>query len=518
MNIAGVYLWMKASHWLRPEPSQPLFKSFLIFSLCLPGNVVPGRPVFDWNKDITQAYRLILELRLDQAGRQLDQVRNAQPENLAVDFIEDYIDFFSLYISEDKGLLEKRKAGEAARLKSIETHGDPNSPYTRYALGEIHLHWGLVYLKFGSYLPAFQRIRRAYKLLEENNNLFPEFLPSLKSLGILHAMLGTLPDELKWMVRALGGINGTVQQGREELRKVYEYSRSNNYLFSEETMVLYGLIMAHFDNEPEAAWQMVRQSGIDPQKSPLACFVLASLAIKCGYNEQAVDLLEKQPSGPEYFPLQYLDYMLGLAKLRRLDPDADLPLKKFSREFKGLHYLKECFQKLAWFELIRGNETGYYQYMERVRQVGNNAVEEDKQATREARLKRKPDPLLLQARLLYDGGYLDRAQAMLEKNQALLINQKELRLETAYRLARIYQAQKKFTAAISHYLNVIQEGREDPSYYACAAALYTGMIYETLHHHFLARHYYEQCLAMNPEDYRSGLHQKAKAGIGRIGQ
>lgn len=478
--------------------------------------MVPGRPVFDWNKDITQAYRAILELRLDQAGRQLDQVRTAQPENLAVDFIEDYIDFFSLYISEDKVLFENRKAEEAARLKSIESHGDLSSPYTRYALGEINLHWGLVYLKFGSYLPAFQRIRRAYKLLEENNKLFPEFLPNLKSLGILHALLGTLPDELRWMIRALGGISGTVQQGREELRKVYEYSHSGNYLFSEETMVLYGLIMAHFDNEPEAAWQMVRQSGMDPQKSPLACFVMASLAIKCGYNEQAIDLLEKQPSGPEYFPLHYLDYMLGLAKLRRLDPDADLPLKKFSREFKGIHYVKECNQKLAWFELIRGNEGGYSQYMAQVRQVGGNAVEEDKQAYREARQKKRPDPVLLQARLLFDGGYLERAKAILEKHQAGLISQKELRLETAYRLARIYQEQKKYTTAISHYLKVIEEGTEDPSYYPCASALYAGMIYETLHHRYLARHYYEQCLSMNPEDYRSGLHQKAKAGISRI--
>lgn len=506
---------MKVLHWLRPDLCQPFFKLVLIFSFCFPGPAVPGNTVFDWNKDITQAYRSILELRLDQAENQLKQVRKMQPENLAVDFIEDYIDFFSLYISEDKTLLESRKDVEAARLKSIESRADLNSPYTRYALGEIHLHWGLVYLKFGSYLPAFQRIRKAYKLLEENKSLFPEFLPTLKSLGLLHAMLGTLPDELKWMVRALGGISGTVPQGREELRKAYEDSRSGTGLFSEETMVLYGLILAHFDNQPESAWQMVRQSGMDPQKSPLACFVMSSLAMKCGYNEQAITLLEKKPLGQEYFPLHYLDYMLGLAKLRRLDPDADLPLKKFSLEFKGIHYLKECYQKLAWFELIRGNQAGYNQYMEQVRQVGANAVEEDKQAYREARQKKRPDPVLLQARLLFDGAYLERAKAILEKNQAVLTGRKELRLETAYRLGRIYQVQKKYTTAISHYLKVIEEGKEDSSYYACAAALYTGMIYESLHHRYLARHYFELCLSINPEDYRSGLHQKAKAGISR---
>lgn len=474
----------------------------------------PGE--FTWDQEITLAYHDAIDLRLDRARARLEQLHHSQPDNLAVDFIEDYVDFFRLYISEEQDLFDRLKPVEIQRLKKIEEYGDPQSPYTRYAQAEINLHWGLIHLKFGAYLPAFQRIRRAYKLLEANQKLFPQFIPNLKSLGIIHAMLSTIPDELKWIVKALGGMSGTISQGRRELHQVFEYSGNHPFLFREETTVMYGLVIAYFDNDIDSAWTLVRASTIDPAKSPLACFVLANLAIKKGLNDQAIDILSQKPEGPEFFPVYYLDYMLGLVKLRRLDPDAGLYLKKYVQNFKGRHYIKECYQKLAWLEWIGGNQDGYTSNMTAAQQYGEAVVDEDQQALLATRLHSLPDPVLLQVRLLFDGGYLARADELLQLHYSRLMSVENLKLETAYRAARIAHGMKKYAPAIHQYLQVLENGKSNTDYFVCASALYIGLIYETLHHVSLANLYYEKCLSLSSSTYQSGLHQKAKAGINRL--
>ena len=471
---------------------------------------------FEWNEEITLAYHDVIDLKLHKAASRLKQLHSQQPENLAVDFIEDYIDFFQLYISEDQEILDKLKSNESRRLEKISLAGDKSSPYTRYAQAEINLHWGLVYLKFGSYIPSFQRIRRAYKLLEENQKLFPDFVPNLKSLGIIHAMLSTIPDELKWIVKALGGISGTISQGREELRQVFEYSRNHAFLFTEETTVMYGLVIGYFDNDLEGAWNLLNSSKIDPRKSPLACFVFANLAIRKGYNGTAIDILSKKPEGPEFYKVYFLDYMLGLAKLHRLDPDAGAHLSKYVQHFKGRHYIKECYQKLAWFELMQGNIPGYRSNMEAIKQFGEEVVDEDKQALKAANLAMVPDPVLLKTRLLFDGGYLERAQALIHENYSRLMAVENLKLETAYRAARIQHGLKNYAYAANYYLQVLELGKSSSSYYTCASALYIGLIYETLQHPSLARNYFTQCLALSPDTYQHSLHQKAKAGLNRL--
>jgi hypothetical protein len=57
--------------------------------------------------------------------------------------------------------------------------------------------------------------------------------------------------------------------------------------------------------------------------------------MRSGRNDVAINILMKRPGGSNYFPFHYLNFMLGMAKLHRLDPDADLYLKSYLRQFKG---------------------------------------------------------------------------------------------------------------------------------------------------------------------------------------
>jgi hypothetical protein len=128
--------------------------------------------------------------------------------------------------------------------------------------------------------------------------------------------------------------------------------------------------------------------------------------------------------------------MLGMAKLHRLDPDADLYLKSYLRQFKGRNYIKEAYQKLAWSQLVEGNVAGYLMNNANIIKYGRAIVDEDKAALREANAGQMPNIDLLKARLLYDGNYYQRSYQLLNSKKESDFNSVQERLEYNYRMGQ----------------------------------------------------------------------------------
>lgn len=462
-----------------------------------------------------KAYRLIMQLRLNEARQSLDKIRQTEPNNYVVYFLDNYIDFFTLFIGESSADFRKLRSNKDRRLEMI-GKTDPRSPYFLYCQAEINLQWALVRLKFEEYTKAFFEVRSAYNSLQDNVRKFPSFAANKKSLGVLHAAIGTIPDEYKWGVSWIGGMKGTIDQGVRELEEVISYGNKNAFIFREESVVMYAFVMLHLNNDPEKAWKVISASGIDAASSPLACFALSNIAIRTGRNEVAIQYLSKRPKGGQYYPFYYLDFMLGVAKLHRLDTDASKYLESYTKNFKGRNYIKEAYQKLAWAELVRGNTNGYLLHMANILKYGQDQLDEDKMALREARSGDTPHPLLLQARLLFDGGYLTRSYKLLHAVDDAYFTDIRDKLEYNYRCGRVAHSLSNEVEALKYYQLVIEKGKKNPAYYACNAALNTGLIYESQRKYDKAGQYFQLCLSMSPSEYRSGLHQKAKAGLLRI--
>ena len=267
---------------------------------------------------------------------------------------------------------------------------------------------------------------------------------------------------------------------------------------------------------PDQAWQVVRNRKLNPHNSPLACFALANIAMRTGRNDEAIQILQQRPSGGNFAAFPYLDYMLGLAKLYRHDDDAHVYLKKFIEKFNGQNYIKEAYQKLAWHYLIHGSENRYQTYIAFCKTQGAKILGGDKNALKEAKNAQVPNKELLEARLLFDGGYYKRAYTYLkEKSSCDFSNQKD-ELEFTYRLGRITHQMKNHTEALQFYQQTINEGREASYYFACNAALQMGLIYEKQQNINKAKEYFNLCLDIDPNEYKHGLHQKAKAGLNRL--
>ena len=100
-------------------------------------------------------------------------------------------------------------------------------------------------------------------------------------------------------------------------------------------------------------------------------------------------------------------------------------------------------------------------------------------------------------------------------HQEEFANKKD-QLEYIYRLGRVTHALKRYEEAIRFYEQTISEGRYEVWYYACRAALEKGKILENQGEKDKAIKAYKECLSIQPEEHKTGLHQAAKAGLSRV--
>ncbi|MBK9211445.1 MAG: tetratricopeptide repeat protein [Saprospiraceae bacterium] len=490
------------------------FRFFIVGIISFWLQTTMGQQVFEWTPRAIQGYQYATSLQLNNALKVVDEMKKQEPNNMLVYFIEDYIDFFNLFIGEERTTYQLLKNKKDIRLKMIRK-GNENSPYYKFCQADIYLHWALVKLKFNEKTSAALDIRKAYSLLNQNENDFPNFMPNKKSLGVMHALIGTIPSNYKWLSNIIG-ITGTIDQGIQEIQLALNQAQNKEKIFELETVVMFAFMMLYLQNSPESAWSIVSTSSLNHKTNPLANFALANIASRTGRNEEAIRILKQRPKSQEFLPFYYLDLLEGMVKLKKLDLSAEKNIQVFLQNFKGENYIKEAFQKLGWIGILKNNNQSYFRCMQKCIQKGANETDEDKSAFFEAQKAKVPHIELLKARLLSDGGYAIQAHRTLINASNIIFEDKEYLLEFNYRLGRSYQMLKNYHDAIETYEKVIEMGENNPAYFACRSALSIGNIYEDQKKYDKAVSYYEKCLEMEPSEYANGLHQKAEAGINRI--
>ncbi|MEZ4906585.1 MAG: hypothetical protein R2771_02825 [Saprospiraceae bacterium] len=469
------------------------------------------------SEGIKRSYTEITNLRLNKAQAILDELKKTEPENMMIYHIENYIDFYRIFINENYNEYLKLEENSKKRLKKIES-GNKNSPYYRFSQAEIKLQWALVRLKFEEYFTAVGEIKNAYDLLTENEKLFPDFYLNKKSLSAIHAMVGTLPDSYKSLLSFLGGMNGSIKMGSKEIAETILKCEKDNCMFRDESYAIASFIALFLENNQVKAWDLISKADLDIKNSPLACFVKSNIASKTGRNDEAIEILLHRPNSKDRLQFYYLDYMLGRSKLNRLDADSDLYLKMFINNFNGVNYIKDAYLKLAWHELVIDNNISLYKkYIAKTIDSGHSLVDEDKSALIEAKNKSLPNIVLLKSRLLFDGAYYLKAYNLLELNKKEFIqdDSKDF-LEYNYRMGRIMQMMNKNSEALRRFKITIDTNKKYDSYFACNSALQSGIIFENMSDKKNAKKYYNLCLDISPSEYKSSLHQKAKAGLLRI--
>ena len=487
---------------------------FLVLFLLAQNNVLHAGKYFDFTPSAKSAYQNALSLRLVEARASLDKMKRDEPDNLMAVYLENYIDFVTVFAHDVESEYRSLSKNMDKRLDKI-SRGDRRSPYYLYTQAEIRLQWAILRIRFSDYMSGASDVKQAYALLEQNQKKYPDFIANKKSLGLLHAMVGNLPDDYKWVARSFGGMAGTTEQGLKELEEVLAYSKQNEFVFEDEAVVTYAFLQLYLNNKPALAWEIIKNSKLNPKTNPLANYAFATVAMRAEHNDEAIKMLQNFPSGSVYFDLNHRHYMLGLAKLRRLDNDANQSLELFLKQYKGVNGIKECYQKLAWYSLMQGNQPAYQQNIAMIKQAGASNSEPDKAALEEAKSNDAPDVRLIKARLLFDGGYYQRAYDLLKTAAADYKSDRKRLLEYTYRIGRITHRMGRSPEAIGYYQQTIDSGASEPWYFACNAALQIGLIYEEKRDFQSARNAFQRCLNMHPSEYTNSLHAQAKAGLSR---
>lgn len=477
-------------------------------------NVSARQKKYEFNARCQQAYNAIMQLRLNTGKALLEEEKRSNPDNLIPYFLDNYVDFFTLFFNEDPNVYARQRKERSARL-DLMSAGPSGSPYYLYTQAAIKFQWAMIKVKFGEKWDAVWEIRKAYLTLKENQRKFPGFLPNNMMVGAMQTVFGTVPEGYKWITNILG-LRGSIKEGMHLLQGFIDSKDPTAAAFREESYYYYCYLKLFIENKPEQLWQFIRQKQLDTEHNYLFALMVANLSMNNQKAAQGIKVLEEFNNSPEYAEIHYRDYVLGIMKLERQDEDAILYLEKFVNNFKGKFYVKEALQRLSWGYYLKGDMANANKYRNLIAKRGNTETDADKQAQKEAKSGQWPNPVLLKARLLSDGGQYTAARDLLAAKRAgdfVTINEK---LEYAYRLGRIYDEMGLDSNAMRLYEATIKIGSNRPEYFAARSALQLGYIYEKAGDKAKARQSFQACLDMQGHDYKNSLDQRAKAGLLRL--
>jgi tetratricopeptide (TPR) repeat protein len=472
-----------------------------------------AQKVFDFNASCQEAYHDILSLKIDAGERLLAAEKKAHPNNLIPEFLENYVDFLILFINEDPAEYDKRVAHKDERL-SLMAKGPENSPFYGFTRSIINFQWAAIEIKFGGNMSAGWAGRKSFLQIRDNEKDFPAFTPNQMIYGAMKTVLGAVPDGYKWFTSLLG-LKGSVREGMAMVAHFIDNQDPWSNLFKDEGVFYYTYLKFYILNQHDEVFHFIEERHLDTVNNQLFAYMVANLAL----NNQRADITEAVIHGrntsPEYLQSPVWDMEMGCARLDHLQKDANVYLERFIANFRGRFYVKDILQKLSWYYYLEGNMPMAAKYRKAVLDRGSAHTDADKNALRDAQLGAWPSKLLLEARLLSDGGYHQEALRVLEGKGSSDFQTDVDKLEFSYRLGRIYDALGRDDDALKAYLVAIRLGEHRQEYFAARAAWQIGFIYERRGNKNMAIAFYQRCIGMPDHEYKNSLDQRAKAGIAR---
>ncbi|MFC5282460.1 tetratricopeptide repeat protein [Pedobacter alpinus] len=492
-----------------------MIKKTLFIFILITTTALTSKANFDFNSNCIRAYQAIFDLKLKEAEAIIAREKAQNPKNAIPVLLDNYIDFFSLLASENKADYERLKEKRNARLAYLEKQ-DRNSPYYLFAQAEVYLQWGLLKSRFQDFMSSGFDVKKADNLLNENLKKFPSFLPNKKSAGLIDVVLGSIPSNMKSIASSFG-FSGNANNGIKTLQYLADSLPKTSYSFYNDEVIFF-LCYIETDllhNKANYKKTMAYTNSLG-NGSLLKTYLQGYVSYKNAKNDTAIAYLLKRPQSSSFINFPKFNYLLGNAKLNRMDSDANLYLINYLKEYKGINYVKDAYLKLAYYYFLRGDNNRYHAFIKMVKSQGNTIDEKDKQALKEAN-DTAPDINLLKARLQFDGGYFSKALQTLAGKDAGDFKLKRDQIEVYYRLGRIYDELSKDSDAINNYQKAINSGKLTSYYYAANAALSIGNIYEKRNEKANAANFYRQAIAMKNHEYENSIESKAKEGLKRMG-
>lgn len=484
-----------------------LFFAFLLASIVSEASLM-------WSPELAQAYDSVLALKMVRARELLDQERTLRPDNGLILYVEDLMDFVTLLATENRseyGVIKKR---QDQRLNQLEREPATN-PWQRYARAEVLIHWALLQIKFEkSVVGSALDLRRSYKLLKENEKLYPAFLPNGKSLGMMQLIVGTTPGSYKWLLGLLG-IRATVPEGMANLMLAVKSKEPQRV----EAALFLANAYTYILKQPEKGTHILDSLYQTDRHHVVMGFFYSGALIKDGRGDSAFTVLRSLPRSFPTLPLYFISYQMGNILLYRGEyAEAIRYYTHFTTYYQGESNLVDSWYKMYLAATLMGDKARAELYKKRGLAIDLRVTEADKHAQKQLKRSLSIEPTLMKARLNCDGGYHKEAKALLLSLGDGAYTGIEQKAEYWYRLGRVYSGLNAADSSAVCYQKAITTGGDAELYFLPNAALELGYYYKDKKNKAEARKWLEKALDYPGNEYTEGIERKAKAALDNLDQ
>lgn len=500
-----------------------MHRILLLLSLSvLPFAVFGTTPyTYTYTENCAKAYNHFLALHLDEGHRIITQEQKANPNNLMAVYLADYEDCILLLVNCNLADYTAR-AGNMKHRMDMLAKGDPGSPWYRFCYAGMYLHRAIINIRFGEQYKAAFNFRKSFTLLKENQKAFPSFEHNNIIAGLQEAVVGSLPDSYKWLASVFG-MKGSVKNGTRKLGEFVNTHHAGDPLYT-ETMLYYLYARFYLLAEQKEVWNLLESGKFPTQHNLLHTFVKANIALDFRHSDDAIEVLRSAAREDDFSNYPVFDYQMGMAMLTRCDSSSTYYFDRYLKNNRSDIFIKDSWQRMAFAWYVSGNREKAELCRKQITKTGTSRLDADKQAQRFAEAGTWPHRSLLQARLFIEGGYNEKALAILQSVSKSELDHPADKAEYHFRLGRVYEetAAKPgngnyFTRALAEYRLAIAEGKGRREQFAARAALHVGKIYELLGMSNEAAAAYNECLDMPPHDFQNSIDQQAKSGLNRLG-
>lgn len=453
---------------------------------------------FSFRQEDRVAYEKVLNLDPESAR---PHETSSTGESLYVQALAEAVE---LLLSENG---EKFSRYESAFEKRVDSKG--GSATELFVKAEIHLHWTFVYLKFGHELDAAIQLRKSYNLIKDLRKRYPGYRAALKTSGLLHVMIGSVPDKYNWILDVLD-MHGDVNQGLKEL----ETLRNSSHDLAFEANLWHAFILGFVLQQPERALQ---ELNVEKTENLAARFLAANLFIKSSKSEQALSTIAEMENRINLSSFPYLSYLKGEVLLHKGLYDQSIQsYEAFLGAYKGQNYVKDSYYKMGICYWLMNKENAAKAEFSIAKGVGKETTEADRHAARALLEDQPPPSSLVKLRYLTDGGYYNQAMAVASAIDADSFSHKKEQVEFIYRKGRLFHKMRELSKAKSMYHDAIALSGDSEWYFAPNACLQLGYIALEDGRENEARELFRKALSYRKHEYKNSIDSKARSALAQL--
>jgi tetratricopeptide (TPR) repeat protein len=481
-----------------------------LFFWCLSALATPPETsvkdnLWKFDPELQKVHTLILNLQTDQALTILTD--NTKSNEFHRMYLQSLGETIEVLISEDQRKFEIIDERFRQRIKKLEDL--PKRPEALFLLAELHLQRGFNFLNLGKEMEAVFAIRKANQLSQTCLKEFPDFIPVLKTHGVIQVMIGSVPDKYHFFMSLLG-MRGSVTTGQQHLLKLRESTSS----LSIEASVLYFTIKGLINQQHGEASKGLTDMLTEQPNNRLLLFLAINMMVKNTQSEDALRLIQQLDQNNQGIPMYYLEYLRGEILLQKQEYKSSiLAFQKFISTYKSQNFKKDSYFKISLAYFLQNDLVEAKRFFEKAKITGRDVAEPDKYAARQLEEGFFPNAKLLKARFATDGGYFSQAFSLLKSVEpADLRNGKEI-AEYIYRQARLAHKTNDIQSAKLYYREAIKLTGQNPWYFGANSALNMGYIAKDQKDYPEARRYFEMVLSFKKHEYKNSLDGKARSAL-----